>query len=133
MVQARSTDRHERRDAILPNNLYAGFWQIIRTEFESRHVVCEFKNSAGINSKQALNQLRIYLSKPTIGRFGLLFIRRPPSKSLLQAQRNAYEQSRILILPIDDAKLGRLLIARAYLGSCDDLLEREKIRFEIEY
>lgn len=133
LVQVRSADRHERRDAILPNNQYSGFWQIIREEFNSRHIVCEFKNLRGVGSKASVNQLRIYLSKPTIGRFGLLFVRKLPGKGLLQAQRDAYEQSNILILILDDGKVQKLLKARAYLGSADELLETEKVSFEITY
>ncbi|MDX6403759.1 MAG: hypothetical protein QOH70_1214 [Blastocatellia bacterium] len=131
-IQARSSGNLERRDAILPNNQYSGFWHLIRTEFESKHVVCEFKNGL-LNSKNALNQLRIYLSKPTIGRFGLLFVRDSPSKSLIQAQRDAYEQSKIMIIILDDQKVTRLLTARAFLGSADDFLNNEKVTFEVNY
>jgi hypothetical protein len=132
--QARSADKHERRDAILPNNQYSGFWRVIGDEFDSRHIICEFKNGRLIQTKEPLNQLRIYLSKPTIGRFGFLFIRQSPSEALIRAQRNAYEQlPRILILLFDDSKVQKLLRARAYLGSCEELLELEKVKFEITY
>ncbi len=132
-LQARSNGNLERRDAILPNNQYSGFWQLIRNEFDSRHIVCEFKNGASGGQKNSLNQLRIYLSKPTIGRFGLLFVRTSPSKALMQAQRDAYEQSRVMILIFDDEKLMKLLNARAYLGEADDFLNNEKVNFEISY
>lgn len=132
-VQARSSGNLERRDAIIPNYQQSGFWHLIHNEFDSRHVVCEFKNSSSGGHKGSLNQLRIYLSKPTIGRFGLLFVRKSPSKALLQAQRDAYEQSRIMILILDDQKLVRLMNARAYLGEADDFLHDEKIAFEINY
>jgi hypothetical protein len=45
----------------------------------------------------------LYLSKPTVGNFGLLFTRKKSSKKLLLARRRAYEESKILILIIDDA------------------------------
>lgn len=73
LVQARTSDGHERRDAVLPNNQYTDFWSAIRQEFESKNIVCEFKNIGTKPDKSLLNQLRIYLSKPTVGRFGLLF------------------------------------------------------------
>jgi len=133
LVQVRTADKHERRDAILPNNQYSGFWQVIREEFDSRHIVCEFKNLRSVSSKASVNQLRVYLSKRTIGRFGLLFVRKVPGEGLLQAQRDAYEQSNILILIFDDTKVQKLLKARAYLGSADEVLETEKVSFEIAY
>jgi hypothetical protein len=88
--------------------------------------------SASGGQENSLNRLRIYLSKPTVGKFGLLFVRTPPAKPLLQAQRDAYEQSRILIL-ILDKKLMSLLNVRAYLGEADDFLNNEKVNFEIYY
>jgi hypothetical protein len=133
MAQVTSKNNFERRDAILPNNQFQGFWRHIWDEFQCHHVVREFKNGVHEQSKEAINQLRIYLSKPTIGRFGLLFVRHSPAKSLLQAQKDAYEQERILILIIDDLLLCRLLQARAFLGSAEDVLENEKIKFEIDY
>jgi hypothetical protein len=132
-VQSRGGGGHERRDAILPNRRSTPFGKLVWDEFESRHIVFELKNSEKTSSKDSLNQLRIYLSKPTIGRFGILVTRTPPGQSLLQAQRNAFEQSRILILIIDDEKLIDMMIAHVYLGSPDEVLEREKLVFEINY
>lgn len=132
-IQSRSEVNYERRDAIIPNNQHTGFWQQIRNEFDCKHVVIEFKNGVSGNSKNALNQLRIYLSKPTVGKFGLLFLRDKPTKALLQAQRDAYEQSKILILIFDDEKLLKLMAYRSYLGTADDFLSNEKFEFEINY
>ena len=132
-LQARSNCNYERRDAILPNNQFSGFWHLIRNEFNSRHIICEFKNSKSGGAKDWLNQLRIYLSKPTIGKFGILFIRNTPSNSLFQAQRDAYEQAGILILLIDDIKLKELIKYKCYLNSPEIYLENEKIKFEVEY
>jgi hypothetical protein len=132
-IQRRTADNHERRDAILTNNQYGGFWRLIREEFDSRHIVCEFKNKDRQLSKDDLNQLRIYLSRPTIGRFGLLFLRDGLSKSLTQAQRNAYEQSRILILVINDRMLRSMLMLRSFTGAAEHVLESSKAQFEIDY
>jgi hypothetical protein len=131
--QSRTEGGHERRDLALPNNHYTGFWQLIRHEFDSKHVVCELKNNAAPISKVDLNQLRIYLSKPTIGRFGLLLHRGEPSRSAREAQRQAYEQSRILILFVNEMALEKLVKYRAYLGSADAALEDMKTEFELSY
>jgi hypothetical protein len=132
-IQASTESRGERRDIILSNNQHAGFWASIREEFASRHVVCESKNARGGGSKADLNQLRVYLSKRTVGRFGLLFVRTPPSKALLRAQRDAYEESGIFIVILDDKLVEQLLLARVFLGIVDDVLERAKIEFEVTF
>ena len=133
MSQVRNADGHQVRDAALPNNQYEGFWAAIRDEFQSQHIMCEFKNGGSRIGKNSLNQLRIYLRKPTIGRFGLLFIRKPSNKSLKKAQREAFEQDRTLILILDDKKVVDLIYSRCFLGSAQDFLAREKILFELDY
>lgn len=133
LIQKRTADNHERRDAILTNNQYQGFWHLIREEFGSRHVVCEFKNKQEGLSKNDLNQLRIYLLRPSIGKFGLLFVRHGLSASLIQAQRNAYEQSQMMILVITDRMLISMMKLRTFTGAAEHLLETAKARFEVEY
>lgn len=132
-TQVRTTDGYERRDAIMPNNMYNGFWKRINEEFESKNIICEFKNISSTNTKEDLNQLRIYLSKPTIGRFGLLFVRNEPSDVLKKAQRQAYEQSRIMVLILNDEIIELLIRAKAFIGSCEEVLESEKTKFEVNY
>lgn len=133
-TQAKSFNGYERRDAIVPNNSPSRFWMDIKSEFSSKNIVFEFKNLSKGYSKAELNQLRIYLSKPTIGKFGILVVRENEEKqSLLQAQRDAYEQSGILILIVDDSVLIKLILSKAYFGTCDDIIANEKIKFEINY
>lgn len=133
LVQARTAKRDQQRDAVLPNNQFDGFWKLIKEEFETRHVVCEFKNVTGASGTEDLNQLRLYLSKPTVGRFGLLFTRNGCDRGFAAAQRNAYEQQRILVLLITDSTLVKMLKARAFIGSADFILEDLKAGFEIAY
>lgn len=132
--QVKTLDGYERRDAIIPNTAISGFWSDIKNEFGCKNIVFEFKNLSKGYNKETLNQLRIYLSKPTIGKFGLLFVRENDApSSILKAQRDAYEQSGILILIITDQVLEKLIMAKAYFESCDDVLANEKVRFEINY
>jgi hypothetical protein len=116
----------------LPNNQFAGFWRLAREEFDSRHVVCEFKNGAQITKADVI-QLRVYLARPSIGRLGMLFHRKRPTPSSLTARRDAYAEGKALILLIDDVTLNRMMIARAFLGSADSLLEDLKMEFELAY
>lgn len=133
LVQARTANGCEVRDAVLPNNQFGGFWKLIKEEFDSKHVICEFKNLSRMSTKQDLNQLRLYLSKPTVGRFGLLFTRYGADAGFVAAQRHAYEQQRILVLLITDTILVRMLKARAFIGSADFILEDLKAEFEVTY
>lgn len=132
--QKRTENGHQIRDVILPNTKQKGFWKSIKEEFDSKNIVIELKNGNSKNiNKDSVNQLRIYLSKKTIGKFGLLFIRNEPPKSLLISRKLAYEESGILILIIDDKLLKSLILSKAWLGSCKEVLQREKIKFEVEY
>jgi len=132
--QKRTENGHQVRDVILPNTKQKGFWGSLKHEFNSKNIVIEMKNGIAKNiNKDSINQLRIYLSKKTIGRFGLLFIRNKPSKSLLIARKMAYEESGILILIVDDKLLKKLILGRVWFGSCKDILQKEKIKFEIDY
>jgi hypothetical protein len=131
--QQSTSDGHERRDAIIPNNQTTGFWKFIREEFQSRHIVCEFKNKSETLSKKDVEQLRIYLSNKSLGRFGLLFSRKYPSSSVLTALRQAYEQADILILVINDRVLESLIKIKSFMGDPNDLLEYHKNKFELNY
>lgn len=132
--QKRTENGHQIRDVIIPNTKQKGFWKSIKDEFNSKNIVIELKNGISKNiNKDSVNQLRIYLSKKTIGKFGLLFIRNEAPKSLLISRKLAYEESGILILIIDDKLLKTLILSKAWLGSCKEVLQREKIKFEVEY
>lgn len=131
--QPRTEIGDSKRDAVLPNNQFSGFWNLLRHEFESKHIICEFKNYASTTGKEELNQLRLYLSKPTVGRFGLLFVRDKPKKQLLEARKRAYEEHRILILILDDETVKKMIKMRAYSGSPEEILEQLKIEFELKY
>jgi hypothetical protein len=130
--QVRDESGHERRDVILFNNYFEGFWNQVGHEFNCRHLICELKNVAA-TQKKSLDQLRIYLSKRSIGRFGLLFIRNDPSASLLKARLNAYIDSNILVLIFPDNKVREMLIHRTFLDTCDFFLEKEKAQFDLLY
>jgi hypothetical protein len=133
IIQARTENGHERRDAIIPNIASGGFWDTLRREFETKHIVFEMKNSDSAAAKEDIIQLRTYLSKPTIGRFGVLVTRKGASKSAGIAQGEAYSQNRILALILDDDDVVDLMRARTFLGSPELALESKKIQFEVRF
>ncbi|MDC7783913.1 restriction endonuclease [Priestia megaterium] len=136
VIEQRSTEsRDQRRDAVLPlnNHSYGDFWSVIKEEFNSKHIIVEFKNYKEPIKKDQLNQLRLYLSRPTIGRFGILINRFEFSKELLNARRRAFEESKILILLLDDEMLKELLYTYIYLGKAESYLEDLKTDFDLSY
>lgn len=131
LEQSRIDGGFSRRDAVLPNTVNSSFWSAVRTEFDARHVICEFKNVSGSATKTNLDQLRIYLSRPTVGRFGFIMTRSRSNRQLRAAQRRAYEEHRILILILSDENIVDMLRTRAVLNTSDDVLEQLKIEFEL--
>ncbi len=131
-TQARTVDGLHRRDAILTNTRHDGFWETLRQELDCKHVVCEFKNWATAN-KDAVEQLRIYLMRKSIGRFGIILCRKT-SRPMIEAQRCAYRDNpSMYIMVLDDALVGQLLDCRVYLGGPDVFLEEQKYEFEVAF
>jgi CheY-like chemotaxis protein len=133
IAQSARADGHDIRDALLPNTASGYFWESIRREFDAKHLVVEFKNYAAAVGKDEVNQLRQYLSRKSLGRFGLLLSRRPPSSSALTARADAYSGQSILILFVDDSTVEQLVHARSQGRDPSGILQELKERFEIAY
>ncbi len=133
VAQSARSDGHEMRDALLSNTAAGYFWESIRREFDTKHLVVEFKNYVEAVSKEEVNQLRQYLGRKSLGRFGLLVSRRPPSGSALTAQADAYGGQGVLILFIDDRVIEELVAARRQGRDPSGILQELKERFEIAY
>lgn len=133
IAQSARSDGHDVRDALLPNTASGYFWESIRREFDAKHLVVEFKNYSEAVGKDEVNQLREYLSRKSLGRFGLLLSRRPASSSALTARADAYGAQSILILFVDDSTIEQLLHARSQGRDPSGILQELKERFEIGY
>lgn len=131
--QVSSGTKDVRRDAVLPNNQSDGFWKLIRDEFNSRHIICEFKNNSVLPKKDNIDQLRGYLRRKTVGRFGLLFIRGELSESLMEARRRAYEEDGALILILDDKDVEKMLLMHVFTQKPEEILQDKKNNFELTY
>ena len=91
------------------------------------------KNKVKNFSKDTLNQLRIYLSKKSVGRFGILTVRDGKENHAISTAREyAYAHSDILILILDDQDIVELLISKTVFGSADKFLHRKIIEFELK-
>jgi CheY-like chemotaxis protein len=133
VAQSARSDGHDIRDAVLPNHAAGFFWESIRREFDAKHVVVEFKNYVKAVGKGEVIQLRQYLGRKSLGRFGLLMSRCPPSKSALTARAGAYGEQDILILFAEDHSIRNLIDARSHGKDPAVILQEMKEAFEIVY
>lgn len=133
IFQARRADGHVIRDAMIPNNASSFFWSSLRSELDAKHIVVEFKNLSKPVGKGEVLQLREYLARKSVGRFGLLISRLPPSPSALQAQRDAYGDQDCLIIFLADGNLQEMLELRSQGADPTSILERKKEEFELAY
>ena len=131
--QSARLDRQDIRDAVLPNSASGYFWESIRREFDARHLVVEFKNYVGPVDKNDVIQLRQYVGRKFLGRFGVLISRFQPTKSALTARANAYEEQNVLILFLDDDTIRRLIDVRRHGSDPAVILQEMKEAFEIAY
>ncbi len=132
-AQVATRDRHEIRDAIMVNYGAPGFWAEIRDEFSSKNIPSEFKNYAEPIGIKEVQQLRIRLDKPGLGRFGLLISRRPPSKAAKIEQRNSYASNpQKLILFLDDTVMIEMINKKHEGGDPSNILQYLKTDFELK-
>jgi CheY-like chemotaxis protein len=131
--QVRRAGGHDIRDAILPNNAANYFWSSLRSELDARHIVVEFKNYTKPVGKAEVLQLKEYLARKSLGRFGLLVSRLPPSGPALVAQANAYGDQDCLILFLHDGDIEKMIEARRQGGDPSIFLEQMKEEFEWTY
>ena len=131
-LQSRTEDGHEIRDAVLLNHGTAGFWGEVRTEFGCNNIPCEFKNYREPIGTREVQQLRIRLDKPSLGRFGLILSRMPPSEPARIERRNAYVASPTkLMLFIDDDTLVEMVRVKSHGDHPERILQRLKTDFEL--
>lgn len=130
--QLRREDNHEIIDLSMSNNAAVFFWDRVLNEFDAKSIVIEIKNKDQVN-KDEVNQLRIYLSRPSRGRFGLLISRLPPSPSALRSRRDAYSDEEKLILFLSNADLRQMIEMRRRGGDPTAFLQLIKDKFESTY
>jgi CheY-like chemotaxis protein len=131
--QSRRADGHDIRDAILPNRAGGYFWESLLREFDAKHIVVEFKNYTAPIGKSEVSQLREYLTRKSLGRFGLIISRLNPSKSALISRSDAYEQQNCLILFLNDNDLQEMIEIRRNGQEPVKVLEQMKEEFELKY
>lgn len=114
LLQNRSEDKLDVRDAIYPIRSSEAFWHEIRFSTHSRFVVAEFKNYKESIGQREVESLQQYLYVKAMRTFGLLCSRQQPKDSALAARRRAWVESGKLILLLSDEELSDIIRARSY-------------------
>lgn len=102
-----------RRDALFANNVERGFWNRIWESYKAQFILFEFKNTDRLEPVH-LDQVNGYLrlGDNTIGKFGIILSRKPPSQSALRKRRAWFTKGEAVILLVDDSLLVRMLKLR---------------------
>jgi hypothetical protein len=132
--QPRTLNGLERRDALFSlrdADTDIG-WAKICKDFDSRFLLCEFKNYTEPCSKDEVNQTRNYL-KETIGRLGIIFSRKGADCNAYRMQNSIYSQEKKVILLFDDKHLIELLELKAANQNPIDLIRDAIDDFYISY
>lgn len=136
-TQSRTESGLDIRDALYPNRCDNTNWQIIRSDYDAKYILVEFKNYSTNKEgseidKSVVNQARIYL-KPTIGRLAFICSKKKPNSSGIEAQKQAFNDDKKLILFLNNEHLIEMLM-RKYrqeepLDIITDLIDEFIIKF----
>lgn len=134
-TQTKTHDNIERRDLIVVNDVKEtiSFWSDIKREFNSNHIIFEFKNLKDEIGKDEVYQVDDYTNK-ALGRFAILFSRKGLSESGRDAIRRKYrEEQKVLILNCSDGDLIAMLRKRGNGEDPIKILKDKKIEFELSF
>lgn len=101
--QCRTESGAQIRDLIFYNNRSVDFLTDIYEAYDSRQLVIELKNVEKIE-REHINQLNRYLNEQ-FGRFGIIFTRNKPPKSIFQNTIDLWAGQRRCIIILDDSDL----------------------------
>lgn len=128
-IQDYTYDGLERRDALFPNVSDDVFWRRIWEKYDSEFVLLECKNYCEMIGKEEVRDASQYLRKKSIGRFGLIASRKPPSKSAIKEREQEYKENEKLILFVDDQALERMIDKKIQNKNPADILSNLRSEF----
>ncbi len=132
-TQSFTKDGLDIRDGLFSNGAESGAWSRLLKKVPHQFVVCEFKNWSRKIGKAAINQVRLYLERKTIGKLGLVFCRRGASPSGRKAQDVAYRDSNAVILVLTDDDLLKMAERYELNGDAGELIEEMVDEFMVRY
>jgi len=103
-----------RRDFIMPNYTYKGFWAFMREKYEADYVVIDAKNYTRKVKKSEILQIANYLKPHGAGLFGLIISRKGGDATGCEhTLREQWLVHRKLILVLDDEDIKAMLMAKS--------------------
>lgn len=132
--QSRTLNGLERRDALFSlrdADTDVGWAKICR-DFDSKFLLCEFKNYTDKCTKDEVNQTRNYL-KETIVRLGIVFSRKGADSNAYRMRNSIYSQDKKVILLFEDEHLIELLQLKAANQNPIELIRDAIDDFYISY
>ncbi len=112
LYESSTSNRHNRRDMILPNYAETGYWHFLRLHYSADYVVVDAKNSGNHIKKAVVLQLANYLSEHGAGLFGLIVCRRGADQAADWTIREQWTMHRKLIVVLNDEDLLQMLEAK---------------------
>lgn len=130
-IQSRNYNNLDIRDAIVQNTGEKEFWKDLRSDYNAKNVVFEFKNLSKKLGKDELIQISNYLKKDSLGRVGIVFSREGLSKmSGIKEQRELLILDTKLILVLNENDLMDLVDKKLLNEETEQILE--SLKFELE-
>ncbi|MBY5792940.1 restriction endonuclease [Rhizobium leguminosarum] len=111
-TQVRSDDELDIMDAIFPIRSNAPPWSLVRSEYETRFVIAEFKNSAKKIGQKQVESIAQYFWPKAKRMFGILVSRQGSNDSAIAQRRRFWLDHDKMIVMLTDADLIEMLQMR---------------------
>lgn len=129
LIQSRSDDGLDIRDAIYPIFFANDFWNWVRNACGAWFVVVECKNYTDAIGQTEVESLQQYLYRHAMRRFGVLVSRDAPSASAAKARRRAWLEFDKLIVFLGETELGDMIRAKDTGGRPERVIELQLLEF----
>ncbi|HOI75916.1 MAG TPA: restriction endonuclease [Syntrophales bacterium] len=114
IIQSRSEDGLDIRDAVYPIGSEITFWDDLKRICMTRFAVAEFKNHSESITQKEVESVQQYLYRKAMRMFGIVCSRKEPSESAIRARRRAWVETDKLIVLLSDEDLKDLIRARSF-------------------
>jgi hypothetical protein len=128
-TQSRTYNNLDIRDAIVQNT-GKDFWKELRSDYDAKNMVFEFKNLTNEFGKEELIQTSDYLDKESLGKVGIIFSRKGLSKAGVKKQGSLLTNAKKLILVLTENDLIDLVNKKLRNEEPEQILEA--LKFELE-
>ena len=129
--QVRNNSGTNIRDFIILNNGKHSFWQDVKRFYDCRNIIIEVKNTGNQIANDEFRQVAEYLSRETIGKFGIIFSRNGLSdKGKVNQREYLTNRNNELIIVLDDNDIIDLIRKKANKENPEELLVDIKLDLE---